>query len=99
MPTRNVNLTKHYDQFVSKQIASGRYQNASEVMRAGLRLLERQKRAEAEKLKLLRKLAAEGFKALDQGSAVTLDESALGEYVAKIGRRVSRRSGGHRNGR
>ena len=37
MPTRNVNLTDHYDQFVEGQVSAGRYQNASEVMRAGLR--------------------------------------------------------------
>ena len=33
MPTRNVNLTDHYDQFVESQVSAGRYQNASEVMR------------------------------------------------------------------
>ena len=33
MPTRNVNLTDHDDQFVESQVSAGRYQNASEVMR------------------------------------------------------------------
>jgi len=40
MPTRNVNLTDYYDQFVEELIMSGKYSNASEVMRAGLRLQE-----------------------------------------------------------
>ncbi|OWV88200.1 CopG family transcriptional regulator [Rhizobium sp. N122] len=36
----NVALGSHYDEFVRKQLESGRYNNASEVVRAGLRLLE-----------------------------------------------------------
>lgn len=31
---------EHVDAFVSSQVAAGRYQNASEVIRSGLRLLE-----------------------------------------------------------
>lgn len=36
----SVTLGDHYSQFVAHQIASGKYETASEVMRAGLRLLE-----------------------------------------------------------
>lgn len=36
----NVALGDHYEEFVQKQLESGRYNNASEVVRAGLRLLE-----------------------------------------------------------
>ncbi|MHC2456453.1 antitoxin ParD1/3/4 [Rhizobium leguminosarum] len=36
----NVALGNHYEEFVRKQLESGRYNNASEVVRAGLRLLE-----------------------------------------------------------
>jgi antitoxin ParD1/3/4 len=36
----NVNLGPHFDRFVQEKLAEGRYQNASEVVRAGLRLLE-----------------------------------------------------------
>lgn len=42
MVTRNVVLTESQDQLVQKLVASGRYQNASEALRAGLRLLERE---------------------------------------------------------
>lgn len=35
-------LGEHFDTFVAQQIAGGRYQTASEVVRAGLRLLERE---------------------------------------------------------
>ncbi len=36
----NVNLGSHFDRFVQEKLTEGRYQNASEVVRAGLRLLE-----------------------------------------------------------
>lgn len=42
MPTRNVVLTDHQSAFIDEMVASGRYQNASEVLRAGLRLIERE---------------------------------------------------------
>ncbi len=48
MPTRDINLTDHFDQFVGSEIKAGRYRNASEVMRAGLRLLEQQSREDRE---------------------------------------------------
>ncbi len=40
MVTRNIVLTEPQDQLVQALVASGRYQNVSEALRAGLRLLE-----------------------------------------------------------
>lgn len=42
MATRNVVLTHAQSELVDRLVASGRYQNASEALRAGLRLLERE---------------------------------------------------------
>ena len=36
----SISLGNHFDQFVSSQVSAGRYKNVSEVIRAGLRLLE-----------------------------------------------------------
>ena len=36
----SVTLGAHFDEFISKKIAQGRFQSASEVIRAGLRKLE-----------------------------------------------------------
>lgn len=38
-------LNEHHERFIKKQLESGRYNNASEVVRAGLRLLEDQEDA------------------------------------------------------
>lgn len=45
MATRNVVLTDALSELVERLVASGRYQNASEALRAGLRLLEREEAA------------------------------------------------------
>lgn len=100
MPTRNVNLTDHYDEFVERLVGSGRYKNASEVMRAGLRLLEREALEDQEKLAALRRLAAEGFDALDRGGGTTLKgEREVAAFVKGIGERAARRAGRKAGGR
>jgi antitoxin ParD1/3/4 len=90
MPTRNVNLTRHFDRFVAQQIKGGRYRNASEVMRAGLRLLEQYTLEEDQKLELLRSLASQAFEQLDQGQGIELSSPRqVAGFVAKLGRRAA----------
>ena len=45
----NVHLGLHFERFVQEQIEGGRFQNASEVVRAGLRLLEDHEAGQAER--------------------------------------------------
>jgi len=69
MPPRNVVLTDSQTALIERLIADGRYQNASEVLRAGLRLLERE---EAEMTALRARLAA----GLEEARAGALTEGS-----------------------
>lgn len=90
MPTRNVNLTEHYDQFVEAMVSSGQFSSASEVMRAGLRLLEQQAREDESKLAALKSLASEAFNELDQGQGASIDsERQLAQLIDQLGRRAA----------
>ncbi len=74
MPTRNVNLTEELDHFVLKKVKSGRYENASEVVRAALRILEREEQQYEAKLRALRT-------AIDKGDASGV---AKGDVFARV---------------
>src|SRR5947208_2234590 len=90
MPTRNINLTDHFDRFVENQVSSGRYSNASEIVRAALRLLEEQNQVREAKLKALRQAAKQGFDEIDQGNGIVLKgQRAIGRFITEIEAEVS----------
>jgi len=60
MPTRNVSLTDELDQFVREKVESGCFENASEVVRAAFRSLDRDERQYEAKLANLRAMIDEG---------------------------------------
>jgi antitoxin ParD1/3/4 len=76
MPTRNVNLTDELDDFVLAKVKSGRYENASEVVRAALRTLEREEQRHEAKLAALRA-------AIDEGDASGIAEANVFARVRK----------------
>ena len=67
MPTRNVVLTDHQARLVERLVVSGRSQNASKVLREGIRLVERQEAEHAARLRALREAAAAGIVDIDAG--------------------------------
>lgn len=67
MPTRNVVLTDHQSALIDRLVKSGRYQNASEVLREGLRLIEREDAEARARIKALREAANVGIAAVDAG--------------------------------
>ena len=88
----NVNLTEHFSEFINRLVESGEYENASEVMRTALRLLERQTEREARKLELLRKLAQEGLDSLDQERGAKFSSmEELRNHIAVLGAKATRR--------
>jgi antitoxin ParD1/3/4 len=74
MPTRNVNLTSELNRFVAAKVESGRYENASEVVRAALRALERDEQEHEAKLAALRA-------AIDEGDASGISK---GDVFARV---------------
>ena len=60
MPT-SVALSHHFESFVRAQVDSGRFNNVSEVVRAGLRLLENHESQQVAKLQALREAVAVGL--------------------------------------
>ncbi|WP_374372565.1 type II toxin-antitoxin system ParD family antitoxin [Tabrizicola sp.] len=71
MPTRNVVLTDHQAEFVDSLVASGRYQNVSEALRSGLRLLEREEAAWEQ----VRRGVLEGLAQVERGETVDGEEA------------------------
>ncbi|MBP5505318.1 MAG: type II toxin-antitoxin system ParD family antitoxin [Bacteroidales bacterium] len=69
MKTTSVALGPHFEDFIQASIMSGRYNNASEVVRCGLRLLEDQE----QKMAAIRFAVKEG---LDSGIVEDFDSKA-----------------------
>lgn len=67
MPTRNVVLTEQQDLFVGKLVADGRYQNVSEILREGLRLLENRMQQRETELANIRGGVIAGFDQVERG--------------------------------
>lgn len=89
MPTRNVLLTKHQEKLIKNLVGSGRYQNASEILREGLRLVEQREAEDAAKLEVLRKAAGAGFGALDRGEFREFDSiDDLQAYLNDLSEKV-----------
>ncbi|WP_424894876.1 type II toxin-antitoxin system ParD family antitoxin [Tepidimonas sp. HKU79] len=79
MPT-SVVLSPHFETFIRQQVDSGRFNNVSEVVRAGLRLLEEREAEQAAKLQALREAIAVG---LASGPDLS-EEEVFDELEAKL---------------
>jgi len=89
MPTRNVVLSEHQQQLVETLVQSGRYQNASEVLREGLRLIEERDRIEDAKLKALKQAARQGWADVSAGRYADIADDQLEDFIGQIGRRAA----------
>jgi antitoxin ParD1/3/4 len=79
MPT-SVSLGPHFESFIRQQVDSGRFNNVSEVVRAGLRLLEEREAEQAAKLQALREAIAVGLASRPDLS----EEEVFDELEAKL---------------
>jgi antitoxin ParD1/3/4 len=84
---KSVALGHHFERFVADQVANGRYNNESEVVRAGLRLLEEHEL----KLADLRALIEEGDRTAAEGRVIVVDDpAATAADIAQRGRARAR---------
>lgn len=72
MPTHSFELTNRFEKFLDDGVRSGRFQDAGEMVREGLRLLEQRERENEAKLEWLRAAVQEGVDDIERGDYVTL---------------------------
>ena len=65
--TIHISLTPEFEKFVEAEVASGRYQSASEVFREGLRLLQDREKKRQVALEEVRKKVRQGLEAVKRG--------------------------------
>ena len=91
MPTRNVVLTEKQEKLVERLVSSGRYQNASEVLRDGLRLIESRDAEERARILALRDAAQIGIADIENGRFRAFDSpSALRGHLESLAARAER---------
>jgi len=90
MPTRNVVLSEHQRALVETLVRSGRCQNASEVLREGLRLIEERERIGEAKLKALKQAARQGWADVSAGRCADVADDQLEDFIGQLGRRAAR---------
>lgn len=92
MATRNINLTPALDAYVAELIASGQYQNASEVVRAGLRALKAAEETRAAKIEALREAVQAG---IASGPGIVVDD--IDSYFDKMGEEIEAKFAAEQN--
>lgn len=89
MPTRNVVLGQQQHELVDGLVASGRYQNASEVLREGLRLLEQRDAEDSARLSALRAAADIGWADIEAGRYDDVAPDELHDFIGQLGRQAA----------
>ncbi|MCW4466804.1 type II toxin-antitoxin system ParD family antitoxin [Glutamicibacter sp. MNS18] len=85
MPTRYVVPTDHQHDLITLLVDSGRYQNASEVLREGLRLVEQRDQEQALKIEALRRAIDAGLKDFDKGRLTEVPDGQISDFVKALG--------------
>ncbi len=82
---KSYSLGNHYEDFISNQVAQGRFNNGSEVVRAGLRMLEDYEA----RMNELRTLIDEGDSAIAKGQVKTFaNAEELTADIVKRGKKL-----------
>jgi antitoxin ParD1/3/4 len=92
MPT-SISLTPHFQSLIQELVAEGQYNNVSEVVRDGLRMLEERRKEQKIKLKALKQAVKLGADDIRAGRYVEINSSAeLDDYFANLRRTILTKS-------
>ena len=90
MPIRNIHLSSELDQLVNDRVKSGRYENASEVIRAGLRALARSEAEDRVRVQALKIAIQEGLESgLAKGDVIDRLRRVIRERTKASLRRIA----------
>lgn len=78
MEQMNISITSQLASFVRGRVKSGRYNNASEVVREALRLMEERELAQ------LRAAIQEGINAVERGEYTDYDDGSVGGLIEEV---------------
>ncbi len=89
MEQLNVSITPHFSRFIRRKIGSGRYSNASEVVREALRRLEQEEMLKEQSIILdpddAKDAVRAGFDSIERGDYIELkNNQELREFFADI---------------
>lgn len=77
----NISLTAPLEALVQEKVASGFYNNASEVVREALRLMHERDQRDAARLQRLRTEAVKGFESLERGE---FSKKSVGQIFGEV---------------
>lgn len=89
----NVSLTPELEQYIGRKVESGMYHSASEVVRAGLRLLKERDEVHQHRLEELRKEIAVGREQAAHGQVKPINEEAAARIKARGRARLAAEQG------
>jgi antitoxin ParD1/3/4 len=99
MPTRNVVLTDRQVKLIDHLVNSGRFQNASEVLREGVRLVETREAEDMARLEALRTAVQVGITDIEGGRFRTLNRSGLRKRLNTLNRSATSSAAGRKPGK
>lgn len=99
MPTEHIELTDQQLKFIREVVDTGEYQDTSDAIRAGLRLLKQHREKYQARLNVLRGEIQKGIDSYERGAYIELDsDEALDEFFAEVSRQGRERLAKEANG-
>jgi antitoxin ParD1/3/4 len=94
MPTRNVDLTEHFDEFIASGVQAGRFTDTSAAVHEGLDLLEQREQQDRKRSEWLVGAAQSAIESLDRGEGRSFSSrDEMAEYIYGLARKANAQFG------